>query len=270
MFFNKMVKGLIGEKLNMTQVFDKHGRAVPVTRIKIEPNFVLQIKTTETDGYKAVQIGVGNRKKASKPALGHIKKAGLEKAPRVVREVGSDGEIKVGTQVNLDDVFRKGTMVDAVGTSKGKGFAGGVKRWGFSGGPKTHGQSDRHRAPGSIGAGTTPGRVYKGLKMAGHLGDDRVTIQGLEIMDLDKEAGEILILGSIPGATGSIVLLEKSKRKRKAYHEPEIPQIPVVGGKEEAEDKAEGGENEKIEPKAEVTEEKTEQAPAANEGENNG
>ncbi len=270
LFVLKMLKGLIGQKLNMTQMFDKHGRVVPATRIKVMPNRVFQVKTYETDGYKAVQIGIGEKKKAGKSALGHSKKANVSVAPRILKEVAADGEVKAGIEIKVDEVFRKGSLVDIVGTSKGKGFAGGVKRWGFSGGPKTHGQSDRHRAPGSIGAGTTPGRVYKGLKMAGHLGSDRVTVQSLEIMDLDKETGEILVGGSIPGAIGSFVLIEKSGKKKKTYHEPEIPQIPVIGGKEVDSGQAEEGEKPEAEKseggKVEASEPKTEEATPSGEG----
>jgi large subunit ribosomal protein L3 len=151
----------------------------------------------------------------------------------LLREVELDGEVKVGDKVTLEEVFRKGNLIDVIGTSKGKGFAGVVKRHGFHGGPKTHGQSDRHRAPGSIGSGTTPGRVQKGLKMAGHMGNEQVTVFGLEIMDIDKETGTMLVKGSVPGKTGSSLIIKKSKKKKAAYHEPEIPSIPQIGGGEE-------------------------------------
>lgn len=235
-----MVRGLIGEKVEMTQVFDRHGRVVPVTKIRVTPNFIVQIKQFETDGYKSAQVGVKVAKKATKPLTGHAKKAGLDTVPRIFQEVEFEGDIKIGQKISLGDVFRKGSLVDIQGVSKGKGFAGVVKRWGFAGGPRTHGQSDRERAPGSIGATTTPGRVYKGLKMAGHMGDQKVTIQGLEIMEIKEEGNELWVEGSVPGARGSALLIQKSKKKKKAYHEPEVPAAPVIAGaKEETPEEAE-------------------------------
>ena len=231
-----MVKGFIGQKIEMTQVFDSHGRVVPTTRVKVTPNTIVQIKTNDKDGYKAVQIGTGERRKANKPIIGRTKRANLEKAPRIFREVEADGEIKVGDTISPEQFFRKGMLVDITGISKGKGFAGVVKRWGFAGGPRTHGQSDRERAAGSIGASTTPGRVYKGLKMAGHMGSSKTTIQGLEIMELKNEDSEVLVKGSIPGARGNFILFRKSRLKKKSYHEPEIPEKPI-GAKPEEEAK---------------------------------
>jgi len=231
-----MVKGFIGQKIEMTQVFDSHGRVVPTTRVKVTPNTIVQIKTIDKDGYKAVQIGAGERKKANKPTIGRIKMANLEKASRTLREVEADGDVKVGDTISPEQFFRKGMLVDITGISKGKGFAGVVKRWGFAGGPRTHGQSDRERAGGSIGASTTPGRVYKGLKMAGHMGSSKTTIQGLEIMEVKNEEGEILVKGSIPGARGNFMLVRKSRLKKKSYHEPEIPDKPM-GAKPEEEAK---------------------------------
>jgi len=219
----------------MNQIFDHHNRVVPVTKIRVAPTYVVAVKSPEKDGYKAVQIGAGAAKKAKRPQVGVAKKTGLKTVPKVTREVEFDGDLKVGEEIKLEQVFRKGQLVDVSGISKGKGFAGVVKRWGFAGGPRTHGQSDRERAPGSIGATTTPGRVYKGLKMAGHMGNKQVTNQGLEIMEVDKEASELLVRGSVPGARGSLILIQKSKKKKKAYHEPEIPEIPVVGGAKEEE-----------------------------------
>src|SRR3972149_358615 len=229
-----MVKGFIGQKIEMTQVFDSHGRVVPTTRVKVTPNTVVQIKTIDKDGYKAVQIGAGERKKANKPTIGRIKMANLEKASRILREVEADGDVKVGDTISPEQFFRKGMLVDITGVSKGKGFAGVVKRWGFAGGPRTHGQSDRERAPGSIGATTTPGRVFKGMKMAGHLGSKRVTVRGLEILNIDKENDELWVSGSVPGANGSLVIIKNSKKEKQAYHELEIPAAPQIsGGKEE-------------------------------------
>src|SRR3990167_4713211 len=218
-----MLKALIGRKLNMSQVWDSHGRVTPVTKLSVEPNTVVILKDKDTDGYKAAQVGVGNQKKPTKPLKGHFDKAKLKIAPSLVREVDFEGDIKAGQEITVDEVFHKGSLVDVVGTSKGKGFAGVIKRYGFHGGPKTHGQSDRHRAAGSIGSGTTPGRVMKGMKMAGHLGNAQVSVFGLEVMGLDKETGKILLKGSVPGPTGSLLLLQKSKKKKEVYHEPEIP-----------------------------------------------
>lgn len=256
-----MVKGLIGKKINMTQVFDSHGRSVPATRLQVDPNVILQVKELEKDGYKSIQLGFGKSKKPTKPATGHAKAAGLDFVPRDVREVSFDGELKSGKYISVDQVFRKGYLVDVSGLSKGKGFAGVVKRWGFAGGPRTHGQSDRERAAGSIGATTTPGRVFKGMKMAGHMGNQQVTTRGLEIIDLDKEKSEIIVKGSIPGATGNIVLIKKSKKEPKAYHEPEIPAVPQIGGEKEGTKEAEA-EQKEAKPKdhgAETTEQKTSQ-----------
>jgi len=229
-----MVKGLIGKKLKMMQTFDEHGRVKAVTKIQISPNYVVQIKQTDKDGYSSAQLGSEKRKKATKPLVGHTKKADLDFVPRYLREVEFSGELKVGQKTSLDQVFKHGGLVDITGVSKGKGFAGVVKRWGFAGGPRTHGQSDRERAPGSIGATTTPGRVFKGMKMAGHLGSKRVTVRGLEILNIDKENDELWVSGSVPGANGSLVIIKNSKKEKQAYHELEIPAAPQIsGGKEE-------------------------------------
>lgn len=230
-------------------MFDSHGRVTPVTKIKFETNFIVALKDKETDGYKAAQVGVGSNKKTTKPLQGHFAKAKLAVSPRTLKEVTFDGELIAGQEVKMEEVFHKGALVDVVGKSKGKGFAGVIKRWGFHGGPKTHGQSDRHRAPGSIGSGTTPGRVQKGLKMAGRMGDAQVSIFGLEVMQVDKEENILIVKGSIPGPSGSVVLVKKSKKKRADYHEPEIPATPSVAG---------GSEEEKpTEDISEVTETKT-------------
>lgn len=254
-----MLKALIGQKLNMSLVFDSHGRAIPVTGVLVEPNIIVSLKEKDNDGYKAAQIGYGKSKKPTKAFSGHLKKNGVKSIPALLKEVDFEGDVKPGQEIKVDEVFRKGSVIDVIGRSKGKGFAGVVKRWGFHGGPKTHGQSDRHRAPGSIGSGTTPGRVQKGLKMAGHMGNDQVTVFGLEVMELDKETGKILLKGSIPGPTGSLILLKKSKKKREVYHEPEIPTQPAISGEEE---KVEVEEND-----AKVEEFKTEKKPVQNNAE---
>jgi ribosomal protein L3 len=176
----------------------------------------------------------------------------LTSVPKSFREVEFEGDVQIGQKISLGEVFRKGSLVDVVGISKGKGFAGVVKRWGFAGGPRTHGQSDRERAPGSIGATTTPGRVYKGLKMAGHLGNSRVTVQGLEITEINEEENKLWVKGSVPGARGTLLLIQKSIKKEKAYHEPEIPAIPVVAGaKEEVAEETEATPPESLAPQPE-------------------
>ena len=236
-----MVKGLIGKKMNMSQVSDSHGRVAPVTKVLLEPNFVIQIRTQEKDGYRSAQLGSGKAKKLTKPLQGHVKKSKTDILPRTFREFSFDGDLSEGQPVNIDDVFHKGSLVDVIGISKGKGFAGVVKRHGFAGGPRTHGQSDRERAPGSIGATTTPGRVLKGTKMAGHIGMERVKVQALEILDIDKENNILVLKGSVPGFSGSTLLIEKSKKKKKKYNEPEIPATPSLGKKDEDEVKEENG-----------------------------
>ncbi len=239
-----MVKGLIGKKVEMTQGFDKHNRMIPITKIQVRPNYVVQIKIGGKDNYKAAQIGYEKKKEATKPLVGHAKKAGLDFTPKYLREVELEGELKVGEKITLGQLFRAGSLVDVCGLSKGKGFTGVVKRWGFAGGPRTHGQSDRERAPGSIGATTTPGRVFKGLKMAGHMGNQRTTVQVLEVVKVDSEKEELWVKGSIPGARGGLLLIRKSKKKKKSYHEPEIPITPQIASEKE-ESK---GEQEKAEP----------------------
>lgn len=226
---------MIGRKILMSQIFNKYNKMIPVTKIKVEPNFVVQMKNLEKDGYKSVQLGVGEKRKAKKPQLENSKKVGLSFSPTILHEFKFDGDLKPGEKLEVDQVFRKGSLVNVSGVSKGKGFAGVVKRWGFAGGPRTHGQSDRERAAGSIGATTTPGRVYKGMKMAGHMGNKQVTVEGLEIVELNKDENEILVAGSVPGAVGSVVFIQKSEKKKKAYQEPEIPRTPVISGKEEKE-----------------------------------
>lgn len=217
----------------MTQTFDEQGRIMPVTKIRVSPNFVVQIKQTDKDGYASAQLGSERKKKTTKPLIGHTKKVGLEFVPKYIREIEFDGELKSGQEITLDQVFKHGASVDITGVSKGKGFAGVVKRWGFAGGPRTHGQSDRERHAGSIGATTTPGRVFKGMKMAGHLGNRQITVRGLEIVKVDKDGDELWVRGSVPGANSSVVVIRNSKKKRRAYHELEIPSAPQVSGVKE-------------------------------------
>jgi large subunit ribosomal protein L3 len=208
------VYGIIGKKIGTTQVFRDNGMADCVTAIEAGPCTVAQIKTTDSDGYEAVQLGYEPVRRATKPEQGHLDPAG--KLVRYLREFGADdmSELEVGQELDVG-IFEPGDRVDATGLSKGRGFAGGVKRHHFKGGPKTHGQSDRHRAPGSIGAGSTPGRVLKGLKMAGHMGNSKVTVRNLEVIESDPERNLLLVKGSVPGAHNSLVVVRKSGRKER-------------------------------------------------------
>ena len=203
-----MLQGFLGKKIGMTQIFREDGRVVPVTVIQAGPCVVTQVKTKETDGYEAVQLGFGDVKRRNKPESGHLKNSRLS---QYLREVATDNtsEFEVGQAIGVD-IFEAGEKVDVIGTSKGRGFAGVMKRWNFGGGPRTHGQSDRARAPGSIGGGTTPGKVYKGLKMGGHMGNRRITVKGLEIIEIDTERNLLLVKGGIPGATNSLVQIRRA------------------------------------------------------------
>lgn len=209
-----MVRGLIGRKLGMTQVFDEQGLARPVTVIEAGPCVVTQIRKQEKDGYEAVQLGYGISKRLNKPQQGHVRASGHQ--VRTLREFKADdySGIEVG-QVFKADTFAAGDVVDVVGTSKGRGFQGGMKRHGFSGGPKTHGQSDRARAPGSIGSSATPGRVFKGLKMAGHMGHERVTVQNLKVLRVDPERNLLLVEGSVPGPNKGTLLISRAVKGQK-------------------------------------------------------
>lgn len=210
-----MVSEILGQKLGMTQIF-KSGECIPVTVIQAGPCLVTQIKTAEKDGYCALQLGYGRKKasSANKPESGHFKKAGVE-PKRFVREISWDGkgEMALGGSVDVS-IFEKIRYVDIVGTSKGKGFQGTVRRHGFAGGPKTHGQSDRWRAPGSIGSSAYPSRVLKGMRMAGHMGNARCTARNLELVDIDVEKGILAVRGSIPGHNGSYVIVKKSLKNK--------------------------------------------------------
>jgi large subunit ribosomal protein L3 len=206
-----MIRGFLGRKIGMTQIFREDGRVVPVTVIEAGPCVITQIKTKETDGYEAVQLGFGDVKRLNKARAGHLKSS---QQRRFLREVKADdvSEFEVGQSLGVD-VFEEGEILDIIGRSKGRGFAGVMKRWGFSGGPRTHGQSDRARAPGSIGGGTTPGKVYKGLKMAGHMGNRRITVKGLEIVRIDPDRNLIMLKGGIPGAPNSLVQIRRTNKK---------------------------------------------------------
>ena len=193
----------------MTQIFRESGRVVPVTVVEGGPCTVTQIRTASKDGYEAVQVGFAPVKRLNKARRGHLGRTGLF---RHLRELPVDGveDLDVGQQFNVD-VFEVGEKVDVVGTSKGKGFQGTMKRHGFHGGPRTHGQSDRSRAPGSIGAGTTPGRVFKGKKMAGHMGNVRVTVKNLEVVQVDVERNLLLLKGGVPGPPTGLLFIKKKK-----------------------------------------------------------
>ncbi len=210
-----MLKGLIGRKIGMTQIFDESGRALPVTLIEAGPCFVSQIKTAETDGYSAVQLAFGEvkPKRLSKAQLGHLKTNNLPPV-RVLREFRTkklDG-INPGDELNAS-VFAEGEYVDVIGTSKGKGFAGAMKRHGFGGGPMTHGQSDRQRSPGSSGSGTTPGRVFKGKRRPGQMGNVQVTSSHIRVAMVDPERNLIAVQGSVPGAKGGTVVIKEARKQ---------------------------------------------------------
>lgn len=208
----KMLKAILGEKINQTQRFTEKGKRIPVTLIKAGPCPVVQVKTETDDGYWAVQLGFSEKKSkhTTKPILGHFKKAGLKTTPRFLREIRSKiKELKIRDIIKVGDVFKAGDKVAVTGISKGKGFAGVVKRWGFAGGPRTRGQSDRERAPGSIGQHTTPGRVHKGKKMAGRMGGNQVTVKGLKVVEIDKEKNLLLVKGLVPGAKKGLLIVKK-------------------------------------------------------------
>ncbi len=211
-----MFKGLIGKKIGMTQIFDDEGVANPVTIIEAGPCYVTQIRKPEDDGYSAVQLGYDEvkPKRLTGGELGHLKRSGLNVPPlRYLREFRTKTpEVEEGATVTVEQ-FVIGERVDVVGTSKGKGFQGGVKRHHFAGGPKTHGQSDRLRAPGSRSSGTTPGRVYKGSRGAGHMGDDRVTAQHLKVVLVDVERNLIGVRGAIPGPRGGLVVIKEARKQ---------------------------------------------------------
>lgn len=206
-----MAIGLVGRKLGMTRVFTEDGASLPVTVIEVQPNRVAQVKTEERDGYRALQVTAGTRKasRVTRPRAGHFAKAGVE-AGRGLWEFRLEGDqgadLEVGAELKVD-LFEAGQIVDVTGTSKGKGFQGVIKRHNFSMQDATHGNSLSHRAPGSIGQNQTPGRVFKGKKMAGHMGNERCTVQNLEVVRVDAERNLLLIKGAVPGSTGGDVLV---------------------------------------------------------------
>ena len=205
-----MKKAILGKKLGMTQIFDATGLVVPVTVVEAGPCAVIQKKTVEKDGYEALKVAFEEKREnlLNKPKLGEFKKAGVT-PKRFVREFRIDGQenYEVGSEIKAD-VFAEGDMVDVSGTSKGKGYSGAIKRWNFRRHNMTHGNGPNHRHIGSAGAGTTPGRVYKGKKMAGHLGNETVTIQNLQVVKVDAERNVLLIKGAVPGAKGGLVTIK--------------------------------------------------------------
>jgi large subunit ribosomal protein L3 len=217
------MKGIIGRKVGMTQIFDENGQVIPVTVIEAGPCYVTQVRSKENDGYTAVQLGFdelpkrkNGQSRLTKPKQGHLQRSGLSLPDlRVLREFRvKDIDVEEGQKLTVADAFGVGDVVDVVGTSKGRGFAGTIKRHNFNRGPKTHGQSDRERSPGSIGATSTPGRVFKGMRMAGRMGGERVTIQNLEVVAVDADQNMLAVRGSVPGAKGGILLIKQARKHR--------------------------------------------------------
>jgi large subunit ribosomal protein L3 len=209
-----VTKGILGRKLGMTQIFDESARAIPVTAIEAGPCQIAQVRTPEIDGYSAIQLSFGDVKegKLTKPELGHLKKAKIAAKRHLVElRVAEASQFEVGQEIKAD-VFVQGERADVVGTSKGKGFAGVMKRHGFHGMPGSHGTERKHRAPGSVGAGTTPHHIFKGQKMAGRMGHERVTVLNLEVVRVDAERNLILVKGAVPGPVGGLVIVRSAVR----------------------------------------------------------
>ncbi|PKM22527.1 MAG: 50S ribosomal protein L3 [Gammaproteobacteria bacterium HGW-Gammaproteobacteria-14] len=210
-----MAIGIVGRKSGMTRVFTENGDSIPVTVIEVTPNRVSQVKTAQTDGYDAVQVTFGERRasRVTSAQAGHFAKAGVEAGRSVLEFRAEAGDLAPGSAISVD-LFEAGQMVDVTGVSKGKGFQGVVKRWNFSMQDATHGNSLSHRAPGSIGQNQTPGRVFKGKKMAGHMGADRITVQNLEVVRVDAEKNLLLVKGAVPGATGSDLVVRPAVKAK--------------------------------------------------------
>ena len=207
-----MAIGLVGRKVGMTRIFTEDGTSIPVTVIEATPNRVTQLRTEETDGYRALQVTAGTKKanRINKAEAGHFAKAGVEAGRTLVEfrlEENEGADIEVGSEIPVE-IFNDTKKIDVTGTSKGKGFQGAIKRWNFSSQRMTHGNSLSHRAPGSIGQNQSPGKVFKGKKMAGQLGNKQVTTQSLEVVRVDVENGLILVKGAVPGATGNDVIVK--------------------------------------------------------------
>lgn len=235
-----MIHGMLGRKVGMMRLYDGAGRARGVTAIQLGPNTVTQLRTEERDGYSAVQVGMrGNRKRLNRPSRGHLRASGAEgETLTLLREFPADnaGDHALGDVITVEQ-FEAGSYVNVSGTSKGRGFAGGVKRWGFHGGPKTHGQSDRHRAPGSVGAGTTPGKVWKGQKMAGHMGARTVSVLNLLVVATDPSRDLLFVEGSVPGPPNGIVQVTPGRKAPLADYEP--PEIAAAAAIEPPADEPE-------------------------------
>ncbi len=245
------MQAFIGQKKDQSQAFLEDGTRIPVTKIQTAALPVTWVKTMEKDGYPAVQLGMGIRKHPNKAQLGHTRGAKIEKAPRFLREIRlTDEEVanspKIGEYIKVTDVLKPGDIVTVSGFSKGKGFAGGVKRYHFKGGPRTHGQSDRERAPGSIGQTTTPGRVYKGKRMAGRMGAENASVRNLEVVLVTET--EVWVKGLVPGVRGGLVVIKKVKENKKF--------VPLYKEKVENVDKVEKVEEVVGEKKEEIKEEK--------------
>ena len=209
------MRGILGKKVGMTQLFDENGNVVPVTIIEAGPCYVTQVKTVETDGYHAVQLGFEEtpERKLTNGQRGHLQKSGAPLLRRLREIRSSEPSPHALGDVIKADIFQEGDIVDVIGVSKGRGFAGAVKRHGFAGGPKTHGQSDRHRATGSRGAGTTPGHTFPGSRAPGHMGDERVTVQNLKVALVDPERNLLAIRGAVPGPRSGLVLIRDAVKK---------------------------------------------------------
>ena len=204
--------GLIGKKIGMTSIYDENGKNIPVTVIEVSPNYVTQVRTKEKDGYEALQLGFDDKKekRTSKAMKGHFEKAGVTPKRKLVEFQGFEKQYQPGDMIRVEDVFVEGEFVDVTGTSKGKGFQGVVKRHGFAGvGQATHGQHNRLRAPGSIGASADPSRVFKGMRMAGRMGGERVTVQNLQVVKIIPEKNLLIVKGNVPGHKKSYVLIKK-------------------------------------------------------------
>jgi len=209
------IEGLLGRKLGTLQVFDDRGRLRGATAVLVGPCVVTQLRTPEKDGYSAVQVGFEETRKLNKPEAGHLRASGAGNLRHLAEfRVSSDAAYSLGDTIKAD-LFETGEKVDVTATSKGRGFQGGVRRHNFKCGPRTHGQSDRHRAPGSIGSGTTPGRVYKGTRMAGHMGAAQTTVRNLEVLARNDDEGVIFVAGSVPGPRGGLVRVRSARKVSK-------------------------------------------------------
>ena len=245
--------GIIGKKRHQSQAFLEDGQRVPLTLIEVKGNFVVQTKTKDKEGYNSVKIGFGINKRGGRSKSGESKKAGIKETPRFFREIKvlEASELAPGSEIDPSEIFKAGDIIDVTGVSKGKGFAGGVKRHHFKGGPRTHGQSDRERAPGSIGQTTTPGRVYRGKRMASRMGHEQVTVKNLEVLDVTKEA--ILVKGLVPGGKNTIVIIKKVGENKKF-----IPLYKEVSEEPEAQAQPEAANEPEVKVPEEVIEEPAE------------